>query len=269
MAILLFAYINASEKIDVKLCFDEVIYQPNEAVQKSFANDGNTIVWYTGESGITEKGAQFYNENIFNKFSDIGIQNTIYLYDLGAWKALRNSKASLVKISPYVKAINKLNLSKYIAVGSEDFFVSLINEKNMASLSYIHEVILKRDFIYNSSISRKPNNIKIKDVLNEAKVLAPLMDMDTSFAYSPLQYLEGIFLIKKIAQLALSSKSYKSPLAITFLLANDEMKYYKDSEKSFAEDVGVLLMQDKELVRKGLSEIIIKFVFFKYGETVF
>lgn len=205
------------------------------------------IVWYGGESGVNKEGAQFYKDHIFSEFNKQDKPFKFYLYDLIAWGGLRNLRAS---VKTKDKLAENIKTSRYSFIHSADFFNDLIQEKNPEIIQYYNETILKNPVLSYPSTGRKPNHIMVKDVLS-AESLKTIHDIDTAYAYSPLQYLEGIYLAKTI----INSSNTKQN--IIFMLPNDEYKYY--TSPSLQEDLNKIIKRDSNII----------FVNFKYGDEIY
>lgn len=261
-----FSFLSAGVKIDFAsniLPAKEVI----ESIQNDIP-DPQIILWYSGESGLKERGATFY-KNIFNSFLNKEMYH-FHLYDLEAWKALRNSKASVVKKGAYTTSINKASLAHFSAIGSHKFF-KYIKDANSDNLkNYVNTSILDNKFIFSSSIDRVKSNLSLKQALrSDDSLMSSLNELDTALAYSPLQYLEGLFLVNHIVKKSLELN--KSSVNIVFLLPNDEAKYYKDDLVLLNQNIDKVLELDEERgYLPGLNDckITISFMFFEYGNSL-
>jgi hypothetical protein len=207
----------------VQINIDETIYSTEEICNKVQLERRNPqmIAWYVGESGITKNGAQFYQDSIFNKFKSVQSPHKFYLYDLVAWQGLRNKTCSVQAKSKIAEHINTLNNPHYCSIHSSDFLQDIMNETDEATIKYIQDHILRNPHLYIHSVDRRITGIKLKEVL-PARALEPIHDLDTAHTYSALQYLEGIFLTKKVANLTPEEREQD----IVFFLPNDEYKYY-------------------------------------------
>lgn len=196
---------------------DKNLLMPGEIDRSITKPDSVVINWYIGESGITEEGARFYKKNIFEPILNDNSDVKFHLYDLTAWQALRNKKCSFDTQSKIVGAIAALRNANFKGVPSSDFFKDLASRKDIETLNAYHDILNNQE-LHKPSLSRKPNGITVGQVL-PYEVLKPIHHMDTAHAYSALQYLEGIYLVKN----ALVNHKAKN---VTLLLPNDEYKYY-------------------------------------------
>ena len=243
----------------INVTIDETIYSTDEICEKIQLEKANPqmIAWYVGESGITKNGAQFYQDSIFNKFKNIHTPHKFHLYDLVAWQGLRTKQASIAAKSKMAQHIDSLQHSNYSSIYSADFLKDIMEEEDENVIKHIQEIILKNPHLYIHSTGRRETGIKLKDVL-PARSLEPIHDLDTAHTYAALQYLEGIYLTKK---LALSSPE-ECEQNIIFFLPNDEYKYYVSEQ--IENDMNILLNG------KIPSDKTINATFncFKYGNSI-
>lgn len=199
-----------------------------------------------------EEGAKFYRDEIFNHYSS----GKFHLYDLAAWEGLRKFKSKITAENKITPEINRLALKKYSAIASAAFLDDLAEEKNPKVISYYNNVILKNPALMVHSATRRKNNVLIKEKLPGESV-KEIHDLDTASAYSALQYLEGIYLIKKIIQ-----DRHGKDTNIVFLLPNDEYKYYTTPE--LEKDVNTIL----GFTMSHIPEVRVLFKSFKFGDDI-
>lgn len=95
---------------------------------------------------------------------------------------------------------------------------------------------------------------------NKPNLLDCIQTLDIANAYSPMQYVEGYYLIQESVKRALSKGENK--IQIAFVLPNDESKYYLDYPK----DIEAMLRMDFGKCLRDV-DINITFRFFQYGDS--
>ncbi len=223
-------------------------------------NNPHVVVWYSGEDGLTERSFNFYDKNLIRQLENqrdaLNKKNQnprFYLYDLSAWKGLRDAETSFdtqYNMVPVLEHIN--NTRSFNALYSADFF-TFINSCNEQIAQCISDIMLKREFIWqisaqNNQRTDKLNNYQLALSSYRPIALEKFLSTDTFLLYSALQYLEGIYLsllfIKK-------NRGRLDNLNIAFALQRGESDYYFDGQNigsnSFQEDLITLLSLDAEL----------------------
>lgn len=180
----------------ISVSIDAKTRSPEELSTTLSSKDRAVVVWYIGEAGITQDGASFYRDSIFgpSRTAHGSESPEFHLYDLAAWQALRNKNCSIDQTSKVASTVNKSDRAGYRAILSSDFFNYLKQVKNEEEVQHIHRILQNSD-LHTPSLGRNPNNRTIGEVL-PFESLAPIHTMDTAHAYSALQYLEGIYLVK-------------------------------------------------------------------------
>ncbi|MGZ6251147.1 MAG: hypothetical protein ACXWL2_03905 [Candidatus Chromulinivorax sp.] len=243
----------------IKVTIDETNYTTDEICTKIQLEKENPkmITWYVGESGITQTGAQFYQDSVFNKFKTVTTPHKFYLYDLVAWQGLRNRQSSIAGKSKIAEHINTLNNPHYSSIHSSEFLQDILQENDEDIIKYTQDTILRNPHLYIHSAGRRETGIKLKEVL-PARALEPIHELDTTHTYAALQYLEGIFLTKKIAQHPSSAPKEN----VIFFLPNDEYKYYVSEQ--IEADMNNML-QSKIPTDKDID---VTFNCFKFGSSI-
>lgn len=251
-------YASSRPEAVIKVSIDETIYSPEEISDKIVKEKNNPqmIAWYIGESGITKGGAQFYQDEIFNRFKSVKTPHKFHLYDLVAWQGLRNKTSSIASKSKMAEHIDSLNNPHFSSIHSADFLKDIMQEDNESVITYTRDTILRNPHLFIHSAERKETGIKLKEVL-PAKSLEPIHHLDTAHTYAALQYLEGIFLTKQIALKDAGNKHN-----IIFFLPNDEYKYYVSEQ--IEADMNALV---KDKIPAD-SHIDATFNCFKFGRSI-
>lgn len=196
----------------------------------------SVIFWYMLKD-LYSKGASYYKKDLA-KIQPVAGQ--CYLYDLTAWAATKSKTYSITDCNANADRINKLAIPKIVCEKSSGFFAWLQTCKG-AELEYIRKVILQRQFIFKLSATVPTKGITVAELFqNKCPVLESIYKMDAENAYSALQYLEGIYLIRTI----IGQEPASSPAKVSnvvFALFNNESEYYRDNEGSFAKDLSAML----------------------------
>lgn len=244
--------INSLKASEIRVTVNEEIHTPEMAMNSVNALENpHVVLWYSGESGLTAEGAQFYNTEILSRLTTPG---KFLLYDLAAWESLRKKKVATDVKSRTAQTIERSAHDRITPIHSADFFSYLKKEDRAPVIQHINQVILKKHELYTNSESRKTNGILIKEKLPHA-TLSAIQDLDTAHAYSALQYLEGLFLINQIISSAPSASN------VVFLLPNDEYKYY--TAPDLAQDIKTVLQTDSLQ-----HSVNVQFMCFKFGSSI-
>lgn len=223
-------------------------------------NNPHVVVWYSGEDGLTERSFIFYDRNLIRQLKNqrdaLNKKNQnprFYLYDLSAWKGLRDAETSFdtqYNMAPVLERIN--NAQSFDELYAADFF-AFIDSCDEQVAQCISDIMLKREFIWqisaqNNQRTHKLNNYQLASSSYRPIALEKFLSTDTFLLYSALQYLEGIYLsllfIKK-------NRGSLDNLNIVFALQRGESDYYFDEQdigsNSFQEDLIKLLSLEAEL----------------------
>ncbi len=223
-------------------------------------NNPQVVVWYSGEDGLTNRSFNFYDKNLVRQLENqryaLSKKNQnpcFYLYDLSAWKGLRDTATSFdtrYNMAPVLECIN--NTRSFDAPYSSDFF-AFIDSCNEQVAQCISQIMLKREFIWqisaqNNQRTNKLNNYQLASSSYRPQALEPFLYTDTFLLYSALQYLEGIYLSLLLIK---ENRERIDNLNIVFALQRGESDYYFDRQNaesnSFKEDLANLLSLDEEL----------------------
>lgn len=227
------------------------------------------LVWYSGTGGLTERSRNFYTEQLLSPLIASGDPYILYLYDLSAWKGLAQESASIRQQASFVDAGPLLSMTGEISpIASADFFKAL----ELWRSRYLEEVVVTRSFpIFTSLSARRSSGVGFTTIGFEPPVIRALLEQrpilaDTGYAYSMLQYLEGLWLVRELAAKALA-RGNSNPTLI-FLLPQGELPYFYDptigvlEDTAFQDDVSMLLAEDP--VTSGLESLRVIFADFTY-----
>lgn len=212
------------------------------------------ILWYIGPKGPTSEGIPYYRKLIQNlRRSDKHFN--ILLYNMENWKAfndsgIRDSNEILLDTPKEVELVNNMNIDRINMINSGDFFKWLTTEHDQEVQEKMHEV-LQREFLLDISSKYNKVGINICDVI-KTKLPKCYEDLDAVQAYAPIQYLEACYL------LAHTSHPEQD---FTFVLPNNEYRYYDDYNSNLLEDTKVLF-PDKEIPEH------VHVICFKFTENV-
>lgn len=218
--------------------------------------------WYEGSQYLPKSGAVFMKEQIFYPLYNLKQNAKLYLYSLRAWNFKRNV-ANLSSLTPLGEAINHINTTAIECIYSSSFFQYCIQASKKKSLyAFINDELPKKEWLFKLSSAQRRIGITVKTFFNQQSSLFDcIKDLDLSLAYSPMQYIEGYYLIQESVKRGLMKGRTK--IEIAFVLPNDESKYYLDLSK----DIEKMLQLDFEKDLVGI-EINISFQFFQYGDSL-
>lgn len=220
------------------------------------SDDDHLVFWFSGEKGPRLDGLNTYKKRLFSYL----YKHHLFLYEMYAWNALYPDKlgeiskshschdqiegltknflnqnnfseqdgsyeaSSSDNIHPNQEILNSdqiLNsfLSSHLhSITAADFFIWLkLNLKNLSE-------ILSRPELLEVSRNRQDNGVNIQTVFDEYP-----LSLDTAKVYSALQYVELLWI----------AGTYHKNYEITFVLPNDEAKYYHNGEQ-IIEDIKYL-----------------------------
>lgn len=231
----------------------------------SLLEQPEVIFWYIGEYGLKTEGVNFYKKRLMQPMSKIAPQANCRLYDLTAWKALRDRDVPLSAYNPNVDRINGFSMPNLSCMKSSEFFSWLNDDQSSETsknrLGYLCNFVTNRDFIFKASKLKSDNKIQMAELFPFGG------ENDTAKWYSALQYMEGLYLVEKIFSQACEkfrrTGDDNAPCNIVFALPNDEYKYYEDPNNNFVRDIKILLSNRGEFIGR---EINIFFYCFKFNK---
>lgn len=268
---------NTTGRIQVELEFPSTPLWPQEAVQKISKIEGNVDVYcfYEGTQGLSQSGAAFMKE-MFKSLTESKKDAKLWLYSLREWDFYR-PLSKMSTSTPLGEAINKINKTILECIYSSSFFTfcrnvdrnsllykfvnsELVNKERLLSLSSTIKD-LKGGSVKNCSSGKQSPQTVGELFENRPSLFDCIENMDLKSAYSLMQYIEGYYLIRQ----SVEAKLFKGEknIQITFLLPNDEGKYYLD----FPTDIEKFLQLEfkEELVGRNID---VSFIFFRYGENL-
>lgn len=206
-------------------------------------NNPQVIFWYIGAYGLREDGVKYYRKDLTKL---LGSSATCQLYDLTAWAPFssKESDNSIQSFNQNADLINQFAIPQIQCIKSCDFFNWLIRSKEIEKKE-LQKILQKRSFIYRASESYTDNQRTIGEIFKwQCPPLADLYEQKSSKCYSAIQYMEGIYLVKSLTKKALEKDPDSKEINLVFALPNDEDRYYRDQDNSFAEDIKALLQED-------------------------
>ncbi len=218
--------------------------------------------WYEGSQSLPKDGALFMKESILRPLLEQKQDAKLCLYSLRAWDFKKNI-TNMAASTPIGEAINRINTAAVECIYSSSFFRYCAQvSKESALYNFINEELPKKEWLHKLSESQRESSTKVSALFdNQPSLFDCIKHLDLCYAYSPMQYIEGYYLIQESVKKGLS-KGQKQ-IEIAFLLPNDEGKYYKD----FPKDIERMLQLD---FGEDLAdiEVNITFQFFQYGESI-
>lgn len=253
---------NYSFEKPLKIVFKENLSREGLIDEISKIPKPQVMLWYFGVDGLKKEGVNFYKKNL-SKILNLSNEATCSLYDLTAWGALKNRSVEITAFNTNALSINQFQISRLACVLSCEFFGWLKKEEDPAIVSYINNVILKREFIFKGSEDYNAGEIKVGEIFqNSCPLINNILERDSIKSYSALQYIEGCYLVLRMVE----SQIDNAEINLVFALPNNENDYYQDEEKSFKKDVTALL-QEKFKERLKNKRVNLFFLAFKFGKT--
>ena len=241
-----------------ELCSPELIVKQLALIEGPI----DLYFWYEGSQCLPQSGAVFMKEQIFNPLYKLKQDAKLYLYSLRAWDFKRDI-TNMPSSTPLGEAINRINTVAIECIFSSSFFqycTQVLKESDL--YAFINDELPKKEGLFKLSETQRKSSVKISAFFNNRSSLFDcIKDLDISSAYSLMQYIESYYLIQKSVKKGLLKGQKK--IEITFVLPNDESKYYLDLPK----DIEKMLQLDfkKDLI--GV-EVNISFRFFSYGNSI-
>lgn len=210
--------------------------------------DLKVILWYFGPNGLKVEGVQFYNANLFQKIKTL--ESQFFLYDLTAWSDFKNlnQKGRLFEKESSI-AKNIVGEKRYQVLFSSGFF-KWVRDFEQPSWNYLVKEVFPRKTLRQKSLENQiVNDLSLEKTLKELNVLkksegsdefAEFLSLKAPLTYSVFQYLEGIYLVKRILE-----KTSEKKVKILFLLPNDEVEYYRFNDREIEEKKFVPTFYDR------------------------
>lgn len=236
---------------------------------RNITSNPNVVVWGIGSGGLTDRSLDFYQDFVLTPLKEqFGAESRCYFYDLSAWdtstwrnKANRPSATFSKKYADAgeLRAYFENNeFSAEVLFGADLF--SWMHTFSAEAKAYTIETILPQEFLWEKSKDRKATGTVVKRTALGASgsIFSGYGNMRIDYIYSPLQYLEAIFIVDYLIQKGVSE--------ITLFLPNTEFDYYiginGENLPEFQRDMNKMI----EMIRGEInSEVKVIFLPFKYG----
>lgn len=226
--------------------------------------------WYEGSRCLPKVGAEFMKENFLEPFFWFKPDAKLCLYSLRAWdfkKTLKNMQPS----TPIGETINSINTAAVECFYSSSFFKYCAGVTKGSLYKFINTELSineermpqeQKKWLFALSEEETDRNMTVAKLFNNRpSLLDCIQTLDVAKAYSPMQYVEGYYLIQESVKRALSKGQKK--IQIAFVLPNDESKYYLDYPK----DIETMLRMDFGKLIADV-DINITFRFFEFGDSL-
>lgn len=241
--------------ITVNLQLNNTTMLPEKVVEALAKMRGPSTIycWYVGPVGLPETGATFMTDSIIRPLIEKKKDATFCLYSLEEW-SFKRVVSKMTDDTEMTSAIKRVDNAAIECLSSASFFQFCRESKT--DFPFVKNELLK--------ISETVDSIGITvDELYEGRstLLDCIKAKDVMQAYSCMQYLEGYYLVRRLALKAIEEGQKRAQVA--FVLPGGEGKYYR----SFKEDLPIYLKKD---LGENTLDLTVSFLFFKYcinGET--
>lgn len=257
------------DQCDVEVCveFKSKRYLENIALNIRDIDHPNVILWYIGYRGLRKGSVDFYRSNVIQPFLENNPFTTFWLMDLTAWFAFVSPKGSIKKHSCFSEVISDFKNEKIKSIRSSDIFEEMAKLSDPYIITNMTSLINKK-FIKNASECHLESGIKVKDIFHEGcLIMKDWYNKDAARAYSAFQYLEGCLIVEKILNRKICAAepcSYQE-INLSFVLPNDEIKYYLDCEGSFQKDLQLIISRSSSILGLHRLKLNVCFFPFPYG----
>lgn len=224
------------------------------------------IMWYIGIYGLKKQSVDFYREELIYPIFSKNPTAFFWLVDLTAWGAFKNSKVPISRFSCHATKLNERIDKRIKCIKSSDIFNKMQSIDDSILIQYFKKALLRK-FVWAVSNNAKDSQLTIRDIFNNyCPLLSDFFDCNLGKSYSMLQYLEGCLLIDEIIHFLCKNK-FNDEVEISFVIPNDEIKYYQGQINYFQMDVNYLINFYK-LNISFLRKVNIKFLAFNYGNSI-
>lgn len=225
------------------------------------------ILWYIGCHGLKEESVRYYKDSIISPILSLNGSSTFWLVDLTAWGAFHNLKGSVQNKNHCCEKLEKFLDGQIKCIRSSEYFKYIQKIDDLKTISYFKRA-LRRDFIAKSSQSFEDKNILVHQILNDkSQIMSDFFQMDVSKAYSAFQYFEGCWIVDQIFS-RIAEKDIENEIELIFALPNDEVKYYKDQENSFENDLTFLIKKRCKELNILKIKLNVAFISVSYGSSM-
>lgn len=223
----------------------------------------HVVVWYIGCNGLRSAGVQFYQDFLISPILMNHSEVTFWLVDLTAWGAFKKQQCSVLNYNSACEVIENMCHRQVKCIRSADIFDRMQKMAETDLVEYFHRA-LSKSFISSQSKPFQDSNILTGDIFSwHCPVASHWYNHDSSKTYSVFQYLEGCLIVEKILAQNLLNNNFD--VQVIFVLPNDEIKYYMDSQNSFQEDVKFLVSKQCEVLGINNVRLQVSFLPFTYG----
>lgn len=246
-----------------------VKYEKNKTIEEIVptlkeVKSPHIFLWYIGAYGLKKQGVEFYRDCVITPIARDIFSPLFWLVDLTAWGAFKNPQLSISSFNSICTSLENFPDPRVKCSRSSDFF-SRIQEINHPAFIKYFKSALNKEFLTRPSKNMPDTGKKLGEIFNyQCDVISDFFEMDSSKAYSIIQYLEAFFLIERAILFHLNEE-IDGDIQVNFILPNDEIKYYEDDSNSFQRDLCFFL----DLFFKNVFEIRkihVNFFSFQYGQ---
>lgn len=220
-----------------------------ESALREFAADEKPqiVIWYGGKNGLTARSRDFYRDTLLAQLMRDDRPFTVIEYDLAAWQGLVQPGLDLTTTrAPFVSTDLQPCGAGQIATLSSCNFFRFLQELDLPETALEREIWLTcaRNFVCSDTVFTELRGTTTFDeidyqptIVKELVTAHPEMAR-TQAAYTSLQYLEALWLVRMIIMEQITADIEK-PLNIVFLLPQGELEYYP--EPLFQRDMQLVL----------------------------
>lgn len=250
-------------KLNVNVTFRDTVIEPEQASDQIAGIDSPLIyMWYIGSYGFKKGGAKFYRDALISPIYNKNNKATFCLVDLTAWAAFKNLNVPITKESGFTSQISNIH-SNIHCISSASILKKIESVADSALIDHFDKT-LQQEFINKKSNNFPDNGITIEQIFpSHPPIISRFHKVDTSKAYSALQYLEACFLVEE----AIGLQPNKEEVDIVFALPNDENEYYRDDLNTFGCDLEFFLNQRLQDISSDKT-VNVQFISFKYGDSL-
>ncbi len=223
----------------------------------------DVYLWYEGAEGLPRKGATFMRK-IFDEALIANQEASLYLYSLRGWNFTECRLNSMPHSNALGEAINALALRRISCLYSYGFFRFCAQfAKDCGLYRFFQRELPQKEWLFNHSKDKAELGITVGEFLSsESSIFDCIAYMDVNRAYSVMQYVEGLYLVRESIKKAISDA--RGEVEVAFLLPSGEESYYDNREyQEFSDDLERML----EIERIENVQVSVKFCTFQYKEN--
>ncbi|CRX38562.1 hypothetical protein [Estrella lausannensis] len=214
--------------------------------------------WYVGPEGLPKAGAAFMTDRIIRPLLEEKRDITLCLYSLEEW-SFRRAVSEMTEETELTAEIARVSAASIKSLSSASFFQFCKEARKREELyREVSGCLASNTQLMRISERFAPLGITIDAFYgNGESLLDAIKSMDLKKAYSCMQYVEGYYLVRRLALKAIQEGC--SLVNAAFVLPGGEGKYYRN----FSEDLPKWLKKDLGEEVESLT-IRVSFLFFKY-----